>query len=141
MKQLLPIVLLFLLPVKGLVVSVGVVIIFDTITGIYRSVKLGGSSAFNSERLGKVVGKLILYNLAIISIFILDELLLGEFLKHWFSIPFLATKIVTMVLCFIEITSIKENIEESFGVDIFKLLKKFFQRTKELTNDIKDIKL
>ena len=138
--QILPAFLLFFFPIKGLVISVGVVIIFDTITGVYRSVKLGGWACFNSERLSNVVGKLILYNLAIVSIYVLDEMLIGEFFKTWFSIPFFVTKIVALVLCFIEITSIKENIEESFNVNIFKLLQNFFQRTKELSDDIKDIK-
>jgi hypothetical protein len=49
------------------------------------------------------------------------------------------TKICAILLIFIELVSIKENIEETFKVDIWKLLKKFFLRAKEIRKDINNI--
>ena len=129
----------FFLPIQGLLLSVGIVIALDTITGVYRSVKIGGYQSFNSLRLGDVIGKLIMYTTAVIMVYILDKSLVGDILKIWFSIPFLATKIVTLVLVFIELVSIKENFEEAFKVDIVSLIKNFLKRTKEIKDDVTDI--
>ena len=41
---------------------------------------------------------------------------------------------------FIELVSIKENIEESFKIDIWKMLKNLLNRAKEIKTDINDIK-
>jgi hypothetical protein len=49
------------------------------------------------------------------------------------------TKICAILLIFIELVSIKENIEETFKVDIWKLLKKAFLRAKEVKNNINNI--
>ena len=41
---------------------------------------------------------------------------------------------------FIELVSIKENIEEAFKIDIWAMLKKILNRAKEIKTDINDIK-
>jgi len=43
------------------------------------------------------------------------------------------------MLIFIELVSIKENIEETFGVDLWKLLKNSFNRAKEIKDDVNEI--
>jgi hypothetical protein len=50
------------------------------------------------------------------------------------------TKICTILLIFVELVSIKENIEETFKIDIWKLLKKVFLRAKEIKSNIDDLK-
>ena len=45
-------------------------------------------------------------------------------------------KICAILLIFIELVSIKENIEESFKIDVWKMLKKVFIRAKEIKNNI-----
>jgi len=50
------------------------------------------------------------------------------------------TKICAILLIFIELVSIKENIEEAFKIDIWKMLKTALLRAKEINSDIKDIK-
>jgi hypothetical protein len=42
-------------------------------------------------------------------------------------------------LIFTELVSIKENIEETFKIDIWKLLKGTFNRAKEIKSDINEI--
>lgn len=126
--------LLFFAPIQGLLISVGTAIALDTIFGISKSIKLGDK--ITSRKLSNIVSKFVLYEAAVVLIFTIDTLLLGEFLKIWFSIPFLFTKIVTIILIFIEAVSIKENFEEAFNVDVFKMLKKFLQRSKEIKDDI-----
>lgn len=41
---------------------------------------------------------------------------------------------------FIELVSIKENIEEAFKIDIWALLKKLLSRAKEIKSDIDELK-
>jgi hypothetical protein len=49
------------------------------------------------------------------------------------------TELCAIMLIFIELVSIKENIEASFNIDIWKLLKKTFNRAKEIKTDINEI--
>jgi hypothetical protein len=49
------------------------------------------------------------------------------------------TKICAILLIFVELVSIKENIEETFKIDIWKLLREVFSRAKEVRADIDKI--
>jgi hypothetical protein len=41
---------------------------------------------------------------------------------------------------FIELVSIKENIEDAFKIEIWPMIKKFLSRAKEFKSDIDEIK-
>lgn len=72
--------------------------------------------------------------------FLIDKFVLNEFVKSAFGFDFMFTKICAILLIFVELVSIKENIEETFKVDIWALLKKAFNRAKEIKADINEIK-
>ena len=130
--------LLFFAPIQGLLISVGTAIALDTIFGIAKAIKL--KEKITSRKLSNIVSKFVLYQAAVLLIFTIDIFLLGEFFKLWFSIPFFFTKIVTIILIFIEAVSIKENFEEAFNVNVFRLLKKFLKRSVEIKEDIDILK-
>lgn len=130
--------LLFFAPIQGLLISVGTAIALDTVFGISKAIKL--KQKITSRKLSNIVSKFVLYQSAVLLIYTIDNFLLGEFFKMWFSIPFFFTKVVTIILIFIESVSIKENFEESFNVDVFKLLKGFLKRSKEIKDDIDVLK-
>lgn len=130
--------LLFFAPIQGLLISVGTAIALDTIFGIAKSIKL--KDKITSRKLSNIVSKFVLYQAAVLLIFTIDTFLLGEFFKIWFSIPFFFTKIVTIILIFIESISIKENFEQAFKVDVWSMLKKLLARAKEVKGDIDEIK-
>lgn len=130
--------LLFFAPIQGLLISVGTAIALDTIFGIAKAIKL--KEKITSRKLSNIVSKFVLYQAAVLLIFTIDIFLLGEFFKLWFSIPFFFTKIVTIILIFIEAVSIKENFEKAFNVNIFRLLKKFLKRSVEIKEDIDILK-
>lgn len=130
--------LLFFAPIQGLLISVGTAIALDTIFGISKAIKL--KDKITSRKLSNIVSKFVLYQAAVLLIFTIDVFLLGEFFKIWFSIPFFFTKIVTIILIFIEAVSIKENFEEAFNVNVFRLLKKFLKRSIEIKEDIDILK-
>lgn len=132
-------VLLFYTQITGLLIGVGVAIIFDTFTGVFKSIKLNGLSSIRSRVLSNIISKMALYELCILCLFLIDYYVLNEFIIKTFGIKFMFTKICAIMLIFVELVSIKENIEQTFNVDLWKLLKKSFNRAKEIKQDIGEI--
>ena len=132
-------VLLFV-PIYGILIAVGAAIILDTFTGIFKSIKLNGWSSVKSRKLSNIVSKMLLYEVCVLFLFVIDKFILNEFIFKWLSVDYMFTKICAILLIFIELVSIKENIEETFKIDIWKLLKKAFLRAKELKSNVDDIK-
>jgi hypothetical protein len=130
--------LLFFAPIQGLLISVGTAIALDTIFGVAKAIKL--KDKITSRKLSNIISKFVLYQAAVLLIFTIDTFLLGEFFKIWFSIPFFFTKVVTIILIFIESVSIKENFEQAFKIDIWSMLKKLLARAKEVKGDIDVLK-
>lgn len=127
-------------PVYGILIAVATAIILDTFTGIFKSVKLKGWKSIRSRTLSNIVSKMLLYEVCILFLFLIDKYLLNEFVEHAFGFQYMFTKICAIVLIFIELVSIKENIEETFNVDIWDMLKSLLSRAKELRSDIDEIK-
>lgn len=125
---------MFFTPVVGILIAVGVAIALDTILGIAKAIIL--KDKITSRKLSNIVSKFVLYQSAILLLYTIDKFLLGEFFKIWFSIPFFFTKVVAIVIIFIELTSMKENFEAAFKVDIFKKLKELLRRSKELKDGV-----
>jgi hypothetical protein len=132
--------ILFLTPIQGLLIAVGIGIALDTFTGIFKSIKLNGLKSIRSRKLSNVISKMLLYQVTLILLFLIDKFLLNEFVQLHFTINFMFTKLVAIVLLFIELTSIKENIEEALNIDIWKMLKNLLNRAKEVKSDINEIK-
>lgn len=131
--------ILLFVPIYGLLIAVGAAIILDTFTGIFKSVKLRGWCSIRSRILSNIISKMALYEICILFLFVIDKFVLNEFIVKWFGFDFMFTKICAILLIFIELVSIKENIEETFKIDIWKLLKRAFLRAKEVKNNIEDI--
>lgn len=131
--------ILFFVPIYGLLISVGAAIVLDTVTGVYKSIRLEGWRSIRSRKLSNVISKMALYEVCIILLFVIDKYVLNEFIKHAFGFEFMFTKICAILLIFTELVSIKENIEETFKIDIWKLLKGTFNRAKEIKSDINEI--
>jgi hypothetical protein len=66
---------------------------------------------------------------------------LNELFLQLVSVNFLATKVATVGIILVELTSIKENIEEALKIDIWKTLKNFINRAKEVKNDYDEFKI
>ena len=125
---------LFFAPIKGLLIAVGVAIALDTIFGIFKAIRI--KEEINSRRMSNIVSKFVLYQMSVLLLFAIDKFLLGEFFKIWFQIDNFFTKVVAIILIFIEMTSIKENFEVAFKVNVWKLLKTTIQRAKYIKNEI-----
>jgi len=131
---------LFFMPIHGLLVAVAMAIVLDTFTGIFKSIKLHGFQSIRSKKLSTIVSKMLLYEVTILLLFLMDKYLLNEFVILWWGIEFMFTKMCAIVLIFIELVSVKENIESAYNIDIWKMLKKLLSRAKEINSDIDDLK-
>jgi hypothetical protein len=83
---------------------------------------------------------MVLYEVSIIVLFPIDKFLLNELLLNIVSVQFFSTKVACVLLILVELTSIKENIEEALKIDIWKTLKNFIKRAKEVSNNYDEIK-
>jgi hypothetical protein len=137
--QLLAALLLFFAPIQQLVMVVGIAIMLDTFTGIYKSVKLNGWRSIRSRKLSNIISKLVLYEVSIILLYPIDKFLLNELLLNIVSVQFFSTKVACVLLILVELTSIKENVEAALKINIWQILKRTINRAKEISHDVDDI--
>jgi hypothetical protein len=72
--------------------------------------------------------------------FLIDRFILNDIMLTFFSVPFMLTKIVALVLSSIEVMSINENYKVVKGIDLWSALKNLLARSAEIKNDINKIK-
>jgi fumarate reductase subunit D len=130
------ILLAFFAPIVGLVLTVGLVILADTLFGMYRAHKL--KETITSRKLSRVVSKLVLYESSILLIYCVDVFLVGEMISVLTSIPNFLTKLVAVGLVGIEVKSIDESLK-MLNIDVWKSLKGILARTKDIKTDINNI--
>ena len=128
----------FFLPISGILIMIGVLISIDTITGIWKANKLG--EKITSRKLSSIISKLALYEITVIMFFLIDKFILNEIILTFFSVPFMLTKIVALVLSSIEVMSINENYKIVKGIDLWQSMKLLFARAKEVKEDLNKLK-
>ena len=133
-------VLAFFVPIQGILLTVGLCIAFDTLTGVWKAWKNEGRKSITSKKFSNIISKMLLFELTVGVLFVLDYFLLSELTNIWFSVPYLVTKLAALVLIMNELISVKENLEAIFKVDFWKMLKNALKRTKELKDEIDEIK-
>ena len=130
-NRIMMVVAAFLAPIQGIMITVGVCILADTIMGVWKAKKL--KETITSRKLSQIISKMFLYQATIVLIFAVDKFILDGIIQQFFTVPLLATKVVALTLISIELFSIDEN---------FKAVKNkgFWDYFKELTARAKDIK-
>ena len=136
--QLFAVVSAFFLPISGILFLIGFAILVDTITGIWKAKKLG--IPITSRGLSAIVSKLFLYEVAVIGFYLIDKFILNDIILTFFSVPLMLTKILSLVLCSIEVISISENYKAVKGIDIWSAFKNLLQRSKEIKQDIDGVR-
>jgi len=134
-------ILIMFVPIHGILIAVGSAIVLDTFTGVFKSVKINGWSSIRSRKLSQVVSKMLLYEVCILFLYIIDNFVLNEFIFKWLSVDYMFTKVCAILLIFVELVSIKENLEEAYNIKIWEMLKKVFLRLKEIKEDINNVKI
>ena len=135
--QLFAIVSSFFLPISGILILIGVSVIVYTITGVWKSKKLG--TPITSRKLSAVISKILLYEVTVMLFYLIDYYIINDIVLTFFSVELMITKILALVLVSIEVISLNENIKAVKGIDLWTSLKNLFARAKEVTQDFKDI--
>ena len=98
-----------LAPIHTVLFVVGLLILIDTITGVWAAYKEG--QKITSAKLRRLVSKIVIYNIAVISAFLLENWLLEGLLP--------VSKIVAGAVGSVEMKSILENGNRITGLDLF----------------------
>ena len=117
---------------------IGVLIIIDTFTGIWKANKL--KEKISSRKLSAIISKLALYEITVIMFFLIDQFILNDIILTFFSVPLMLTKVVSLVLASIEVMSINENYKIVKGIDLWQSMKLLFARAKDIKDDINKLK-
>lgn len=125
----------FFAPIAGILITVGVFIIFDTAMGIWKSLKNG--VPITSRGLSALVSKTVLYEVTVLATFLIDQFILNSITAKIFSQEHLVTKVVALTLLSIEIVSINENFKAVRGISLWEAMKRMVARTQEIKEDIK----
>jgi hypothetical protein len=136
--QLLTVIGAFFLPISGILFLIGFAIVLDTITGVWKAKKL--KIPITSRGLSAIISKLMLYEVAVIGFYLIDYFILNDIIMKFFSVPLMLTKILSLVLCSIEVISISENYKAVKGIDIWSAFKQLLRRSKEIKQDIDGVR-
>lgn len=104
--------LTILSPIKPMLIACGILILADTITGMFAAHKR--KESIQSAEMRRSITKLVVYQIAIISAFVLEKYMLGSLVP--------VSKIVAGVIGMVEFKSILENVSTIAGQDILALV-------------------
>ena len=96
-------------PVQSMLLAVGALIAIDFVTGVWRAVKQ--HEPITSTGFRRSIAKMVAYQLAVISAFVLERYMLAD------ALP--AAKIVASVVGITEVKSIFENLRLITGIDLW----------------------
>lgn len=128
----------FLMPISGLLFLVGFVIVLDTITGIWKSIK--HKVPVTSRGLSAIASKMLLYQVTVILFYMIDHFILNKIILQFFSVPLMLTKVLALILVSIEVMSINENYKAVKGLDLWQAMKNLFARAKEIKKEVDEIR-
>jgi hypothetical protein len=113
------------LPIKELMLTIGFLVAADMVVGIWKALKL--KQRIRSRRMSDTVTKLLLYQIAIMSGFLIETFIISELIP--------ITKLVATVIAVIEFKSIIESIESVTGKDLWSKIKTIIGRKSEDITD------
>ncbi len=104
-------------PITSVMLTVVFLIIVDFIVGSYASIKK--NEPITSERIANTISKFFIYNLVVLSAFLLEKYIVKE-------IPF--QRIIAGFIAIAEVKSIMENFNDIYGINPFKALIKLIKK-------------
>jgi phage-related holin len=100
-----------LAPIHALLIVTSVLIAADTITGILAAYHR--KEKITSRSFGRIIVKLLLYNLFIIASFLVEKYILLETVQF--------TRIAVAIIALTELYSVLENVESATGISFLKI--------------------
>lgn len=113
------------LPIKELMLTIGFLVAADLVVGVWKGIKTG--QRIRSRRMSDTITKLLLYQLAIMSGFLIETFIISELIP--------ITKLIATVIAIIEFKSIIESIESVTGKDLWGKIKTIIGRKSEDLTD------
>jgi hypothetical protein len=111
-----------LAPIKPVMITVGILIVSDLITGVWAAYKR--KEPITSAALGRTVSKMVVYQTAVVTGFLLQRYLLGD------ALP--VVNVVGGMIGMVEFKSFMENSNAIVDGDIFKqIIKKLGSKNDE----------
>lgn len=117
-----------LAPIQAVIISVGTLVALDMITGIWAAYKL--KQPIKSSGLRRTVSKFLIYQIAIITGFIVEQYLIGG------AMPI--TKMLGGLIGVVELKSILENANIINGTDLFKMIIERLGSVNDTTRKVAD---
>jgi len=99
-----------LAPIQGMLITVGILVAADLITGVWAAKKL--QQPITSAKLRTTVSKLLIYQIALITGFLVEKYMMQDLLP--------VSKLLAGAIGMVELTSLLENANKILGTDLFK---------------------
>ena len=129
----------FFAPIKLILLLVGCFIALDTGFGVWAAKKQ--NFKLTSRRFSAIISKMLVYQLAVLSLYGLETIVLGDFIKLFTDIPHVTTKLGAAVLVSVEVYSIDEKLKNVNGADrgLYFYVKRFLNISKTLKQEVQDL--
>jgi hypothetical protein len=109
------------LPIRELMLTIGFLVGADMVVGIWKALKTG--QKIRSRRMSDTVTKMLLYQLAIVSGFLIEKYIITDILP--------IAKLIGSVIAIIEFKSIVESIESVTGQNLWTKIKEVIGRKSD----------
>lgn len=129
-------ILVFITPIQGLLIMMAVMVGFDTIFGIYASIKLKGRRSFRSHKLFNFGVKLFVYLGVILMAYCADVFIVGGSLM---GIKYLLAKGACSVFVYTEAKSLDETSMKLGNRSFWVILTELVGKVKGLKKDYKEL--
>lgn len=135
LAPVLGIILTFLTPIIPMLIIMGVAIMLDTFSGLWRSKKL--NVKLTSHKAWNLASKMLVYKGAVILMYCIEKFIISDLVGIFVDVNLFLTKLVCCVLLFVEIKSMNENYTAVTGVDLFLKLKDLVLKVNKLKKELK----
>ena len=109
------------LPIRELMLTIGFLVGADMVVGIWKALKTG--QQIRSRRMSDTITKMLLYQLAIVSGFLIEKYIITDILP--------IAKLIGSVIAIIEFKSIVESIESVTGQNLWTKIKEVIGRKSD----------
>lgn len=127
----------FFIDLAPLALAVAIAIAMDTIFGVTAAIKM--RDKVTSRKLGQAALKMFIYQTVLLGVFCIDKFIIGELMSRFFEIENIATKISALVLLYIELVSINENIFKITKINLFERFKSMMSASRDTLDDVDKI--
>lgn len=133
--ELLLFLMTFFAPAGLVLVAVGGAIAVDTYFGRKRAYREGKEVTSKLTRKG-MVSKGSQYAVLVLSVFLVDELIVNDFVKAFFNFDHVITKLAGLTLIWVEYTSVNESYEKIKGYSLKDALRNMLKGARGIKKDI-----